>query len=179
MESIQKTIKAACEDMGNEVTFRNSYSGRGMYGRECVGITGTMADCQRVVAAAIGSMTQDLFDTAFNCTDGEEDMAHALNDSVQEAIDQLVNFSWDSMGHDVIVYWPNIEPMSAEELSASDRLPTDDEFDAMNEHQLLQWAAQHAATHVSDTDDFETLAAIRASVKVIRDRIREDMLTTE
>lgn len=174
MESIQKMLKDACGEQGDMSAFRNDYSGRGMYGRKCIGITGTMADCQRVIAAVIGQMTQELFDTAIDCDEGEENAAYALNDSVQEAIDKLLDFSWDSMGFDVIVYWPRIEPLTDDELSEDDHLPTDDEFDAMNEHQLAQWVAKYADTYAADTDNFETPSAIRASAKMMRDRIRED-----
>lgn len=174
MESIQKMIKAACADMGDAAGFRNDYSGRAMYGRKCIGITGTMSDCQRVIAATIGQMTQELFDTAINCDDGEENVAYDMNDAVQEAIDKLLNFKWDSMGFDVIVYWPELESLTDDELSEDDSLPTDDEFDAMNEHQLAQWVSRYADTYAADTDNFETPSAIRASAKLMRDRIRED-----
>lgn len=174
MDSVQKLLKAACEDMGEEVSFRNDYSGRGMYGKRCVGITGSRGDCQRVIAEVLRQMTQELFDAAIDCDEGEENAAYDLNDAVQENIDKLMHQSMDSMGLDVIVYFERLEPLTDDELSEEDGLPTDDQFDAMDEHALVQWVSKYADTYQSDDDDVETPDALRATAKLMRDRIRED-----
>jgi hypothetical protein len=174
MDSLQKMIKAACTDMGDEAGFRNDYSGRGMYGKRCVGITGTWKDCQRVIAAVLGNLTQELFDASIDCDEGEENVAYDLNDKTQTAIDQLMNFSFDQMGYDVIIYWERLEPLTEEELSEDDNLPTDAELDAMDPHALVQWVVKQAPTYKSGDDDVETIDALRVTAKAMRDRIRED-----
>lgn len=173
MDSLQKMLKAACDDMGGECGFRNDYGGRGMYGQRCVGITGSWGDCQKVIAAVLGNMTQQLFETAIDCEEGAENTAYDLNDTVQEQIDKLLSFSFDQMGYDVIIYWERLKPLSEEELSEDDGLPTDAELDAMSEHALLQWVEANKEYHTGD-DNVETYDALRQTAKVMRDRIRED-----
>lgn len=173
MQSVQQLLKAACEDSG-EVDFRNDYSGRGMYGKRCVGITGSRGDCQRVIGEVLRTMVQELFDASIDCADGEENAAYDLNDTVQENIDKLMQQSMDSMGLDVIVYFERLEPLTDDELSEDDGLPTDEQFDAMSEHQLVQWVSKYADTYQSDEDDVESTDALRATAKLMRDRIRED-----
>lgn len=112
METIQQLLSTACDDMGGEVNIR-SYSGRAMYGKQCVGITGSQRDCQKVIAATIGTMVQDLVDEAVLSPESGE--AYNMNDNVQQAIDKLMSFSSDSMGYDVILYWPQIEWAESEE----------------------------------------------------------------
>ena len=114
MESIVKQLREACEDSG-DVEFRESYSGRAMYGRACVGIVGSMQDCLRVIAQVVVNMTEDVFSTAIDAADGEENAAYDLNDKVQEMQTELLRFSYDSMGLDVIIYWPSIKPESEDE----------------------------------------------------------------
>lgn len=118
MESVQKMLSAACEDSG-EVEFRNDYSGRGMFGRKCVGITGSRSDCQRVIAAVLQQMTQELFEASIDTDDSDREAkaAYDLNDTVQENIDKLMQQSMDSMGLDVIVYFERLEPLTDDELS--------------------------------------------------------------
>lgn len=114
MESIVKQLRDACDEVG-EVDFRESYSGRAMYGRKCVGIVGSMSECMAVIAHIIGTMTQEVFDAAIDASDGEENAAYDLNDEVQKMQEKLINFSFDSMGLDVIIYWPSIQPELEEE----------------------------------------------------------------
>lgn len=172
MESLQKMLKAACEDSG-EVNFRNDYSGRAMYGRRCVGITGTWDACQAVLASVSSEMVQELFGTAIDAADGDENAAYDLNDTVQDRLEKLMKFSFDQMGYDVIIYWPRLESLSEEELSEDDGLPTDAEFDAMSEHALLQWVEANQEYHTGD-ENVESYDALRQTAKVMRDRIRED-----
>lgn len=168
MDSVQKMLKAACEDSGN-VDFYNGYSGRGMYGTKCVGLTGSFTSCMNIVGEVLKQMTQELFSTAIDSTDGEENAAYDLNDKVQEAIDKLTDMSYDSMGLDMIVYFPALE-----QLADEDDLPTDDDIDSMDEGDLTEWIAKYADKYQGDDDDVESLSAMRATAKMMRDRIVED-----
>lgn len=87
----------AIENAGHQA---RSYSGRGMYGRECVGVT--INDPFELYA--------DLLEAA---TDGcnEEEMQGVVNGIA----DLMRNTRTDSMGRSMIVYWPNMEWQAQEE----------------------------------------------------------------
>lgn len=89
MPKLQEAIMEAAIQSG-EVGFRNDYSGRGMFGRSCVGITGSIGNCMAVVGAVIKT---------------------ALRDDLDATVDAMLDFSQDSMGYDVIMYWPALEPI--------------------------------------------------------------------
>lgn len=168
MDSIQSQLQAACNDSG-EVSYR-TYSGRGMYGRNCVGITGSMQQCLAVISSVIQSLTQSLFDTAINCADDskEEAAAYDENDQVQKLIGELLSFDKDSMGYDVVVYWPDMEFVEAE----SD-LPTNEWIETRSEQELLLWVRDNREYH-TDEDNVENHGALVATVKLMRDRMAED-----
>ena len=85
MTTIQELLKQACEDHGN-VSFRNTYSGRGMYGRQCVGIAGDNGDIYSVIAQVIkDSKESDKFDWIVDTL--------------------LIQSNEDSMGMGIIIYW--------------------------------------------------------------------------
>ena len=87
--------KELFEDMAADAEVeetRLDYSGRGMDGRHCVGIVGTMTDLVNFVQTV----------TTRNVEERYEDNAI---DSLAEA---LSGVEWDSMGYSMIYYWPNI-----------------------------------------------------------------------
>lgn len=109
-------------DTGN-VRVRD-YSGRGMYGKRCLAITGSNGECQRAIADVVASLMQEVFDAAMDAVDDTEvDQAHDLNDETQELVCKLLNNRSDSMGLDVVMYWPDIEYVPSdrdEELDEED-----------------------------------------------------------
>jgi len=83
---VSKIIVDAAESIGERC---RSYSGRGMYGRSCLGITcsNPMETLMQIVAQiADGNYADDLFQT----------------------YDSMVNVKMDSMGIDSIIYFPNL-----------------------------------------------------------------------
>jgi len=92
--SLQALIKDAAE-CADEVSFYNGYSGRCMYGRRCIGITGSMLNCMAVIGEVIKSMKDD--------------------EDFEDAVDTLLNFSTDGMGLDIIVYWRELEDISLDD----------------------------------------------------------------
>ena len=115
MRSVQEVLKEACDESGEDVTFNNDYSGRGMYGACCVGITGTAITCRQVIAYAIKELSYSLsrvakesVDPDYSATD--DDLADTEN-GFDSAITELMSFNQDSMGFDVILYWPNLKPL--------------------------------------------------------------------
>lgn len=94
MTTLQEQLRDLCEDSG-EVEFRESYSGRSMYGATCVGIVGSAQDCMRVIGELIKQCkNNEGFDAEF---------------SFEDAVDTLFAFKTDSMGRDVILYWEELE----------------------------------------------------------------------
>jgi len=99
---IQSAVANFNEQTGEEdVGFRNNYSGRGMYGRECVGITGNWKHCQQVLALVVKA--------DFEAALVQED------DDFCGMVDQLLNFKVDSMGHDIVLYWEDVEPVQEDD----------------------------------------------------------------
>lgn len=84
-----------------------SYSGRAMYGKDCVGIDVRQGVSQFQVGVAVAQMAMTL---------GYEDLADDLAD------ERVVS---DSMGYDTIVYFPNV-PWPKDEEGDVDDEPGDD-----------------------------------------------------
>lgn len=105
---LQERIKEMADN--GYVEYR-SYSGRGMYGKSCVGITGSYRDCQRLLSDIAAEIIDDVYTTAIDCGDDEKEMIHAGNVANQskEDIENLMNYSTDNMGLDIVMYWPNIK----------------------------------------------------------------------
>ena len=76
---------------GAELDVR-SYSGRGMYGRECLAIEGSSA--MDIIASMLEKISEE-----------DEDAAEAASD-LSEA---LRRSSQDSMGRDMVLYFPHIK----------------------------------------------------------------------
>ena len=84
-----------------DISVRDDYSGRGMYGRYCIGITGDLSDLVRLVSRVI--------------------------EDAEEEVPELANIASDSMGYDKIFYWPSLE--TAPEPSEDDEEELDEEDD--------------------------------------------------
>jgi len=104
---ISDAVHSYNEQVGdNLVGFRNSYSGRGMYGRECVGITGPLGDCRKVIAMVIN----DAYDNTGDVDHEEELLAPEFD--FRGLVDSLMDWEQDSMGRsDMVLYWSDIKPM--------------------------------------------------------------------
>lgn len=107
MQSILALIREAARD--TDISVR-SYSGRGMYGKVCTGVTGDMGQLQVLIACVLKEATQALYSAAIDA-ESEEDMqtAQKTSDSVHDLIDKIMDYSTDSMGLSTVLYWPDIE----------------------------------------------------------------------
>ena len=117
--SLQEDLKDACESSG-EVTFHNDYSGRGMYGRRCVGIAGNRDACHLVISQVIKDMgwrisrvAKESRDPDYSTTD--ENLQETMYD-YETNIQRLMEYRSDDLGLHSIVYWPNMEPLDEENL---------------------------------------------------------------
>lgn len=90
----KSTIEAIADQAGLDSTeaLRTDYSGRGMYGDACVGITGNIGDLVSFVATAVREAELD-----------------ETNDDLREFVRHIEDVSTDSMGYDLIFYWRNIQ----------------------------------------------------------------------
>ena len=66
-----------------DLEFRTDYSGRGMYGEQCIGVVGYLSDLLAFVLL-VAEQDKDL------------------------AQDELTQLTWDSMGLSTIYYWPKL-----------------------------------------------------------------------
>ena len=81
------------------------YSGRGMYGKSCLGFntSNMIGDTAKIIGKAAG-LVRDYLESA----DSEEDL-YELTDNLNEVIDLFEQSSYDSMGLDMIVYFPSVK----------------------------------------------------------------------
>lgn len=94
VKNLAQLIVEAADDL--DVDVRTNYSGRSMYGRTCVGVTGSSSDINSVIAGVI----MELSDLAVEGPDARDQM--------REHIETLLNYAQDSMGMDRIYYWPGL-----------------------------------------------------------------------
>lgn len=96
MEKLAQLIRDAVEQYGDEdaVSFRNGYSGRGMFGRGCVGIVGDRHTCMDIIAQVIK----------------DAHLQSASDDDIEfdSVVDTILDYSQDNMGMDIIIYWSQI-----------------------------------------------------------------------
>jgi len=85
-----------------------SYSGRAMYGKSCLAISGDRSECRDQVVQVAQNILQTVFDVALDCGLGEEEPAHDTHDEAQELIATLLDYKEDCMGLGVVYYWPDI-----------------------------------------------------------------------
>jgi hypothetical protein len=82
-------LQEALESAGYDC---QSYSGRGMYGSTCLGVT-------LDASGKLGVMISDLLD---NLTEEQLDDLHQISNGFRR-------MAWDSMGLGMIVYFPEVE----------------------------------------------------------------------
>jgi hypothetical protein len=87
-----------CEDL--DIVADPSYSGRGMYGRRCIGI---IAKRPNDIAKFLLVLMPQI-DPRFSINDGELDYSPDWE-----------NFSSDNVGRDIIYYWPTIQAVDVED----------------------------------------------------------------
>ena len=112
-QALAQRIKDACESSG-EVSFRNDYSGRGMYGRNCVGIVSTRRECNKVIAEVINALMSSV--SAEALTRGDSYKLADVEQEFEQSVELLLDSEQDSMGYGVIVYWEGLAPLEEEVL---------------------------------------------------------------
>lgn len=162
---IKELLQQVIEDGGHDVTLRD-YSGRGMYGRKCIAIVGSMSACQEVIAEVLKQASEEMFDAARDMTDEDANAVYDQQSIFQDMIGTLVTFNWDSMGLSQVVYWPEL-------AWVEDELPTDQQIDTMPISKLINMLRDWT-DYVLEDDDLKR-ENIRNLAKIVRDRVKEDM----
>lgn len=91
-----KKIVSAFESAGYEV---RSYSGRGMYGKECLAVT----------SEASGNVIINVVLQIMDAINGpSSDAYYESVEAAKNLIQSLQNHREDSIGRSSIIYWPNI-----------------------------------------------------------------------
>ena len=88
-----------CED--NDIEPHPHYSGRGMYGKQCVGVVGGSAQLVVFLLRCVPKIDQKFSIDVIEYADGR-------NDYDVEFSDEWLNMKTDSMGRDTIYYWPGV-----------------------------------------------------------------------
>lgn len=102
MENTRKSQLQQClEDAGYEC---RSYSGRGMYGKECLAVV-TSDHPMTVTANCFSELLSDLDD---------EDIEAWVN-KYNDLVSQLHRVSEDNMGRSMVYYWPGVEFVGEED----------------------------------------------------------------
>lgn len=73
-----------------------SYSGRGMFGKECLAVTGSSSEIKDLFKEVILDAANELADDVIDLY------------AFQDTVDSCFEYSQDSMGCDVVYYWRNI-----------------------------------------------------------------------
>jgi len=98
-----------------------SYSGRGMYGKSCLGVT----------VSSMGDLIADLLGAAVDSTQDEPDGEM----SVADAAEAVRGMRTDNMGHDTIAYFPGV-PYVDDEESEEDLDDQGDDAPPGSDHRL-------------------------------------------
>lgn len=112
--TLQEMIREACEgqqggDSGAAVRFRKDYSGRGMYGRGCIGVVGDHRGLVELQTQIILEMTATI---AARARAGDDAGLADAEAEFEENLVALLNYSTDSMGREWVFYWPSLEPIA-------------------------------------------------------------------
>lgn len=105
MKTPQYYLQSAIADGFEPVRFLKDYSGRGMYGKTCIGISGSNGDCRAVLAAAMTEAAVDSRNIQLGSSREETD------EYMREMFELLLNHSSDNMGHGVVFYWTTQQAM--------------------------------------------------------------------
>lgn len=98
-----------------------SYSGRGMFGRTCLAITGSVSQCQQLLAEALKEGFRDVCQlmSSESLKGGQSALLMAQieheTDEYDTALGHAFNYAQDQMGLDVVWYWPNIKWVEVDE----------------------------------------------------------------
>lgn len=113
-----KTFQEYLEDAGGEP---RTYSGRGMYGKQCLSVVMSQSSFLELQKNIIG----EIIDEIENYYDGDDEYGEFDSDKLREYINTLLSYSMDNLGLEFVFYWPAEEYVEAN--------PTDEEITEIEE----------------------------------------------
>ena len=114
MESLQALIIEAADCTDIEV---RSYSGRGVYNRQCLAVVGNISELRVLIATVISEAHTSVFEAAIETeSDIDKDQADAESNALIDLIDQIMDYETDSMGLSTVLYWPSVEWVEPERV---------------------------------------------------------------
>lgn len=118
-------FRDVCDDY--DISSRTDYSGRGMYGRNCVGIVGDAGDLVRFLREVAPEVEAE----SLTAEEGRAVQAKIDDDETGHTYALMISDEWyamsvDNMGRDMIYYWPGIQAVEPED----DSHPVDKKYDA-------------------------------------------------
>lgn len=121
MSKLQSLLFTAVDQVPGDGATIQSYSGRAMYGRHCLAITGSKTECAELLSAALQEGFNVAHSHAFDCGEDEKEMRACQQEYTDylEVLQVIFNHQQDSMGYDVVIYWPSI-PYEAQEDNEDD-----------------------------------------------------------
>ena len=93
IELDREKLQVTAEDL--EINAYISYSGRGMYGKQCVGVTGDIGDVIRFILEVVPAIDDYAADGTYR--------------------EEWFNVRSDDFGRDTIFYWPGVRAVKNEE----------------------------------------------------------------
>lgn len=114
--ALVEAIEAACDSGYGEVSFRASYSGRGMYGKPCIGIEGSSGACMKLIASVISDLASEMVEVVVSDMEDPNPPARNPRADFDEMVAELMTYSSDTMGYDKIIYWSDLEKVEDEEF---------------------------------------------------------------
>ena len=113
MSTVQTLLKDACNTAGGSygaVSYRESYTAPHL-GVKCVGIVGNFSDCMIIIAQVIKNLAFTLSSVAQDARVGNFEDLSDQEFEFESDIDVLMDFEQDVIGNDVIIYWPDLQPI--------------------------------------------------------------------
>jgi hypothetical protein len=102
-------------EVADDVRVRR-YSGRYMYGRDCLAITGPFKSCMQTISEAIQREIEEVYSESADA-ESDSDYKRALDvvGRAKATTDTLLGFEQDNLGLDVVLYWPRIKWQESED----------------------------------------------------------------
>jgi hypothetical protein len=99
-------VRSAADALGGE--FTENYSGRGMYGAVCVGITSDYASREQIAENIAEQIIEEDDDYSYLLDDYDEDEFNEVRDEI--AADEIIGrISMDNMGLGYIYYFRGVQ----------------------------------------------------------------------
>ena len=110
LQTLAQRIKDACDE--TDTDFRNDYAGRGMMGRNCIGIVSTRQQCMAVIGEVIKTYMSSVSSAGLS---GDSNFLAEVEEEFEGVVEFLLDFQMDTMGYSVIIYWEGLAPLPLED----------------------------------------------------------------